>query len=255
MRKRQPHQETLRRFFASFPFQKYSLLLHWRSDSVFPSEIIEKTRLPRNTVFRVIRWGLEEGILKREGRKVFLAPFGRLPVKKPEEMGEYAATYEIACRKVDEYGQKLLELIESGKVDEWLKRTDFEPSFRERLEWLADLVKSAKTLEELHDLLKFDWFKDLLKTRIILEREYLRQDPQGFLEKMLSDRQRLKIREQMLKDEKTFAGFSKSDFGFAPPKEHILEPAPIDKAELSWKERQDKEVLKKLKKSGKTAFI
>jgi predicted DNA-binding transcriptional regulator len=88
MRKRVPQKKTLQKFFSCFTFNQYSLLLHGRSDALFPKEIQLRAKIGRNTLFNsVIPWGLKKGFIKREGRKIFWVPFKYFsPLKKPKKL-------------------------------------------------------------------------------------------------------------------------------------------------------------------------
>ena len=94
------HKKTLAKFFTAFTTDKYSLLLDGRSDAVYPKEIIKRSRLPRNTVFRVLKQGMQLGYIGKSGRKYHLKwPFET--ARKPEELtGVWRQVYNTKLKQV-----------------------------------------------------------------------------------------------------------------------------------------------------------
>jgi hypothetical protein len=117
------HKQTLQKFFAAFK----------SGEMLFPKQIIKRSGLPRNTVFRKLKYGVEHGFLGKEGRRYFVKFPETLGTKQVELPKDWESVYKIKLQQVAELNKVTVEQLP---------------------DWIKDIVK----VWILHDAL---WYKKL----------------------------------------------------------------------------------------------
>ena len=119
-------KKTLQRFFSAFK----------PGEALLPKEIIERTRLPRNTIFHLLKYGVAKGFVAKVGRRYHLRFPEKLETKKH---------VELPPSWLPIYNLKLEQVAEKNKVD-----VEMLP------EWVKELVK-AWVLHDAYLTKKFGW--------------------------------------------------------------------------------------------------
>jgi len=101
------HKQTLQRFFAAFK----------PCEMLFPKQIIERSGLPRNTVFRMLKRGVELGFLGKEGRRYFVKFPETSGVKQAELPKDWEGVYKLKLQQVAELNKVTTEQLPDWVVD------------------------------------------------------------------------------------------------------------------------------------------